>query len=67
MWSPLLDRETLGPLLRMPFARVHKRSDTDWLKRKSLVDQLTQSSNTPRDSNTLYAWLREVAELREAA
>lgn len=32
-----------------------------------MVDQLTQSSNTPRDSNTLYAWLREVAAIREAA
>ena len=33
----------------------------------NLVDQLTQSSNTPRESNTLYAWLREVAAMRETA
>ena len=35
--------------------------------RSEMVDQLTQSSNTPRNSNTLYAWLREVAAMREAA
>ncbi len=34
---------------------------------KVVVDQLTQSSNTPRNSNTLYAWLREVAAMKEAA
>ena len=32
-----------------------------------MVDQLTQSSNTPPNSNTLYAWLREVAAMWEAA
>lgn len=32
-----------------------------------MVDQLTQSSNSPRDTNFLFAWLREVAALRQAA
>ena len=32
-----------------------------------LVDQITLSSNTPGDSNTLVSWLREVAALRQAA
>jgi hypothetical protein len=32
-----------------------------------MVDQLTPSSNTPVDSNTLVSWLREVAALRQAA
>ena len=32
-----------------------------------MVDQLTPSSNTPGDSNTLVSWLREVAALRQAA
>lgn len=35
--------------------------------KKRLVDQLTPSSNTPRDSNTLCEWLREVAAIRQAA
>jgi hypothetical protein len=32
-----------------------------------MVNQLTLSSNTPGNSNTLYPWLREVAALRQAA
>jgi hypothetical protein len=32
-----------------------------------MVDQTTLSSNTPRDSNTLWSWLKEVAALRQAA
>ena len=32
-----------------------------------LVDLSTHRSNTPWESKTLYAWLREVATLKEAA
>jgi hypothetical protein len=37
----------------------------DWSE--EMVEQLTPSSNTPGDSNTLVSWLREVAALRQAA
>src|SRR5690606_27378353 len=36
----------------------------DW--KGETVDQTTLSSNTPGDSNTLWAWLREVRALRQA-
>jgi len=32
-----------------------------------MVDQVILSSNTPGDSNTLWAWLKEVAVLGRAA
>ena len=37
------------------------------LELENLVDLTHPSSNTLGDSNTLWSWLREVAELRQAA